>query len=344
MNRMLFRYKSRIRNTIYHIKTAKWQTIHRYNRLLSGGNKRLPYWKLLCCSWQHGASFENFYELRFYQKTEKKKEYITASLRHELTRQVNDDDEVHVLKNKAHFAKTFHDLLGRSCFSYHDLKSYDGKCAPPRGRLVVKHVYGQAGKEVFFPEESFDTYEYFRSYIDSNFPNANEYIFEEFIVQHRKLRTLNPSCVNTLRVVTFCNDKDDTVDVWGVYLRLGVGNKTDNLATGGIAAVVSEDGTVKTPAVAKDPFLNSFCYHPITNEQIIGFEVPFFKEAMNLVVEAARRVPKVRSIGWDVAITDDGPCLVEGNDNWCMTLFQIPCGHGLRSLANAVCDMKTVYD
>lgn len=51
------------------------------------------------------------------------------------------------------------------------------------------------------------------------------------------------------------------------------------------------------------------------------------------------RIPKVRSIGWDVAITETGPYMLEGNDNWCMTLFQLPGGEGLRHLANSVCNM-----
>ncbi|MDC0838921.1 sugar-transfer associated ATP-grasp domain-containing protein [Limnospira maxima] len=321
---------------------ANWKTIYRYNRMLTGRKYMLPYWKLICCSWQHGVSFENFYELHFYQKTkQERKQYITASLRHELTRQVNENDEVHILKNKAHFANKFHDLLGRKIYFYYDLESHERNSPPPK--LVVKNIYGQAGQGVFFLE-LFDTYEHLLSYIARNFPNTDEYIFEEFILQHRKLKNLNPSSVNTLRIVTFYDDKTNSVDVWGCYLRMGVDAKTDNLATGGIAAAVSEDGTVKTPAVAKDPFLNSFSYHPVTKEQIVGFEVPFYKEAINLVVEASKRVPRVRSIGWDVAITDNGPCLIEGNDNWGMTLFQIPCGYGLRSLANRVCDMKIVYD
>ena len=37
----------------------------------------------------------------------------------------------------------------------------------------------------------------------------------------------------------------------------------------------------------------------------------------------------VRSIGWDIAITDSGPCFVEGNDNWEISLNQA-ADRGLR--------------
>lgn len=39
-------------------------------------------------------------------------------------------------------------------------------------------------------------------------------------------------------------------------------------------------------------------------------------------------LPSIHSIGWDIAITKDGPCFVEGNDNWEVSLVQI-CSHGL---------------
>ena len=33
-----------------------------------------------------------------------------------------------------------------------------------------------------------------------------------------------------------------------------------------------------------------------------------------MVKEAALLVPEIRYVGWDVAITNDGPCIIEGNE------------------------------
>ena len=38
---------------------------------------------------------------------------------------------------------------------------------------------------------------------------------------------------------------------------------------------------------------------------------------------------EIHSIGWDSAITDAGPCFIEGNDNWEISLVQI-CSKGLQ--------------
>ena len=341
MNRFLFRLRSKIRNTLYHFKVANWNIIHDYNRSLHG-TSFLPYLQLLFCSWRHGATFENYYELRFYEKnTQERKAYITASLRHELTRQVNNNASSLVLKDKGEFALLFKDLLGRKIFTYKDLMSSESMSSEPP-KLVIKHRFGQAGKEVFFPE-SFATWLDLFEYVNSTYKDPSMYIFEEYIVQHHSLNKINPSCVNTLRVVSYYNEANDQVEVWGVYLRIGIDKNTDNLSTGGIVALVDSKGMVCRPAVKKDPLAPEFSRHPITNENIMGFEIPYYSDGIKMVSEAAKRIKKVKSIGWDVAITENGPCLIEGNDNWGMTLFQIPCGQGKRYLASAVCNMQMVY-
>jgi len=340
MASILFRLRSKFRNTLYHMKIAKWGILRKYNASLNG-SRHPPYFQLLSCSWKHGASFKDFYELRFYEKNnEERKSYITASLRHELTRQVNDSSSINILKDKKEFSRVFKDLLGRRVYSWDEVCSFKVKGQPPK--LVIKQRFGQAGNEVIFPER-FASWSDLTDYMKRTYQNPSMYIFEEYILQHHLLGEINPSCVNTLRVVSYYNDNND-VEIWGVYLRMGVEKSTDNLSTGGIAALVDKNGFVCRSAVKKNPFAQEFMSHPATNKRILGFEVPHYSEAISLVIEAARRIKKIRSIGWDVAIIENGPCIIEGNDNWSMTLFQIPCGQGLRFMANAVCDMKKVYD
>ena len=56
--------------------------------------------------------------------------------------------------------------------------------------------------------------------------------------------------------------------------------------------------------------------HPDTGVPFDGFEVPCCAEAIALAVRLHREVPGLHSIGWDLAITADGPVFIEGNDNW----------------------------
>lgn len=54
--------------------------------------------------------------------------------------------------------------------------------------------------------------------------------------------------------------------------------------------------------------------HPTSGKKLVGYEVPFFRQARRLCLEAAMVTPSLRYVGWDVGITPDGPAIVEGND------------------------------
>ena len=66
--------------------------------------------------------------------------------------------------------------------------------------------------------------------------------------------------------------------------------------------------------------------------KIVGFQIPFWKETLELVREAALLQTGNRSVGWDIAITDIGPELIEGNHNWCKLLWQLPVQRGLKQI------------
>lgn len=46
---------------------------------------------------------------------------------------------------------------------------------------------------------------------------------------------------------------------------------------------------------------------------MLGFEIPKFQEVKRVVKEIANLSPKARIVGWDIAITDKGISLIEGN-------------------------------
>ena len=47
--------------------------------------------------------------------------------------------------------------------------------------------------------------------------------------------------------------------------------------------------------------------------ELIGWQVPCWQEAVDLVKQLAMVVPSNRYAGWDIALTDKGWCMVEGN-------------------------------
>lgn len=138
----------------------------------------------------------------------------------------------------------------------------------------------------------------------------NNMVAEELVKQHVKLNALFPNSVNTVRIVT----KDG--EIIGAGLRMGVGEAVvDNSSSGGISAPVDIDtGIVASFGEReKGEQIERFAKHPDTGVAIIGFEIPFWKECVNYVALLSKKVSSISLIGWDIAITDQGPTLIEAN-------------------------------
>ena len=123
------------------------------------------------------------------------------------------------------------------------------------------------------------------------------------------MSTLYNGSVNTLRIFTFC--KDGKSYYLNGILKIGNGGVVDNFSSGGMYAFINSEGVVDTPAIDKAD--NEFTVHPISNTEILGFKVPLFVEAVELVKQAHLQLPEVGYIGWDVAIGVEKPMIVEGN-------------------------------
>lgn len=149
------------------------------------------------------------------------------------------------------------------------------------------------------------------------------WIVQALVIGNAQLRELSgASGLQTIRVVTITEDNGD-VTVVAARLRLIAGDsahdnfdygRTGNLianldvATGEIRSVIGGSG---------DPCaITQVTKHPRTGAPLIGYRVPQWPQARDLVQRAARAFVPLRTIGWDVAITDDQPCLIEANVTW----------------------------
>ena len=151
-------------------------------------------------------------------------------------------------------------------------------------------------------------------------------LLEEVLTQHPDLRQLNPSSVNSMRVITYLSD--DHVEILATVLRMGAGKHVDNFAAGGMYVMLDDDGVALHPGFDKDNRVHET--HPITGVRIPGFVVPRFHEVIETAKEIARRIPEVPLVGWDLAVTENGVAVIEGNYN--TGLFQPkPSVSGIRT-------------
>lgn len=158
-------------------------------------------------------------------------------------------------------------------------------------------------------------------------------LLEEYLVQHRVLNEIYSSALNTVRIITFIDDTGQ-VEFWAALLRIGNGGSVDNFDAGGITAQINlETGVVEGPLVLKDPFSRKLDRtHPLTGAEVLGARLPYWEEGLQLVREAALSNRSVRTVGWDLILLETGPAILEGNDNWDKTHFQLGVGSPVGNL------------
>lgn len=142
------------------------------------------------------------------------------------------------------------------------------------------------------------------------------YVWQQRVYQHPAMSRLHPESVNTLRIITF--NVDGRIEVFCAVLRMGVnGMPVDNWGAGGISISVDvETGLVKEEGFFKPGYGGRVKEHPNTGIRFLGYKIPFFKESLELIRSFHEHLYGIHSIGWDVAITEEGPVLIEANEDW----------------------------
>lgn len=134
---------------------------------------------------------------------------------------------------------------------------------------------------------------------------------EEVIPQHPDLSAIWPGSINTTRIITIL--KDDVTHPIAACLRVGNGARpVDNFDSGGMVVPVDKS-TGRITGPARDKSGKLYDRHPATGTRFEGCQLPLWPQVLDLVCRAARELPTVRYVGWDVAITPSGPVLVEAN-------------------------------
>lgn len=138
-----------------------------------------------------------------------------------------------------------------------------------------------------------------------------DYLIEELIRQHPLMTALNPSSINTIRIVTYRNDMEIVV----VYTVIRIGRKDkpiDNESAGGISTIINQDGTLGKYAYGSPG--NDNIEFTDSGVRLEGYKIPSFSNAIDIVKKAHYQLPYFKLMGWDIAIEEDGtPTMIEFN-------------------------------
>ncbi len=181
-------------------------------------------------------------------------------------------------------------------------------------RFFCKPIDGSMGRNIFVLDkntfrDSTDTL------INSIFSQA--FIFQEVILQHESLNKINSFSANTLRIVTY-KPKDNKVEILSGLIRFGrTGAIVDNSHTGGLfVSFNKETGKIRDEGVQLlDNGGGVFYKHPDTGIVFDDFQIPYFNEVRDIVIKASNLF-KIPLLGWDIAITPNGPVIIEANHDF----------------------------
>lgn len=164
-----------------------------------------------------------------------------------------------------------------------------------------------------------------------------QFLVEDEIIQHEDLNKINKYAVNNIRIITIL--KDNNVHVLERVLRINDG-KTDTISSHDIQGRLDEKGNLISKMVDDD--LNIFETHPVTGFRFEGIKIPYMKETLELCKKAALEVPNIRFIGFDIAITKNGPEIIEVNPYPCYTNYQYYLMHKENEKMNYLEQIKNI--
>lgn len=266
------------------------------------------FFDVIYCGLSYGAGYYDYQEFEFYLLNRKqRKTYLTRTKNNLIVKKYNNPDYFYKFDDKSIFNDIFKKYLKRDYLvltknSFDEFKSFLGK----HSEIIVKPLDGEGGKgvEKYSINKKTDLKKLFNNVIKNK-----QFLIEECVRQHSDINKLYSKSVNTLRLFTFFDGKN--AYVMNSVFKIGNGGVTDNFSSGSMYTFVNDEGEIIVPAI--DQADNIFVKHPLTNVKITGFKVPLYKEACDLVINAAKEIPEVKYVGWDVAISEKGPVIIEGN-------------------------------
>ncbi len=161
----------------------------------------------------------------------------------------------------------------------------------------------------------------------------SNWLVQPVISNHDSLAPLAAGSLATFRIVT-CLSAQSGARLIGALLRIPpAGSDIDAYWAGAMVAGVDPDTGTLSAAITRDIGNGALSRRPDNGATIEGLTVPLWSEIVQLVLDGQRKLPQLTSIGWDVALTSDGPLIIEANVGWNFEMFQVGIHQGLGETA-----------
>lgn len=137
-----------------------------------------------------------------------------------------------------------------------------------------------------------------------------DFIVQFLVNQHESLKLLNPTSLNTLRIVSYLNG--DGVHVLSTLIRIGSKDSfTDNVSTGGMFSGVDNNGILREYGYFENGTKTT---KTDTGVLLKNFKIPSYDIALKQIEKLHLLIPYFRLVSWDIAIDNtETPVVIEYN-------------------------------
>ena len=315
--------------------TANYKGFFRSLSQVAKKEKRFFPWLLMdagFCVFRYGMGMQDYLNYKIYLRNAKERqEYVSIRVSNEFYEEVSPSKYKKRYTVKPNFLREFRDYTKREFLVPEEgnFAQFDDFLNRNAG-FMAKPYDGLAGQDVrkLVTADITDREAFFRECIE------NRVFVEELVIQHPEMNVLCAGSVNTIRIMTFNNHGKPEI-LW-LGMRVGNGiNAVDNFHAQGMGVSIDlQTGRFVGNALDKDGV--EFEYHPTSGVKFDGFQIPYFQEAVDMVLRACLESDKILVVGWDVAISENGPLLIEGNRRPGFDLVQMLDGRGRKDMLRHV--------
>ncbi len=253
-----------------------------------------------------GSGYVDYVKGNYAALSRKKRgDYLNQKDYAALVRSLNTRGYTMIFHDKIVFNRIFRKQVGRDFIDLREV-GFEGFCEFVKGKETVfakRHAdFGGHGIEKVTVTDDLRT-------LYDKAMAGGQYLIEDTLIQHPALNAVNPMAVNNVRLVTLLKDGEATVLF--KTLRINAGQEAV-ISCDDIWMTLDDDGRILGNVV--NDAMEVLTKHPTTGFEFANLQVPHMDKAMALVKSAARLIPEMRYVGWDVAITEDGAAIIEGNN------------------------------
>lgn len=291
-----------------------------FHKCVSGNSLTYEQKKEIHDFWGRYASIDEIFHEFYYEKTGVfSPKYIPDELWYTyIDAYYNDKNEAKAFDNKCYYDRYFPDVqMPRTvarringCWMnqrYERISNIEEYLNSRKDEVFIKEAIESCGGHGVhcYGIDELDKALLFLKSVDT------DVIIQETLHQSERIKALNPSSVNTVRVLSLLEDGE--VTVLSKILRMGITTaRVDNASSGGITCGITNDGYLKKVAYSAKG--EKYEIHPFSNIAFEHYAIPAIDDIERLTKQLHPTMGRFGIISWDWAVDESNkPVLIEVN-------------------------------